>query len=365
MSKKIEVDTKTFIRFWLVILAFGLLGLFIMQAMGGILIILASIFFAVALHPLAKKIDRIDKNKDRKNLSSIMAVSIIVASIVIVISFVGPVVVNETSKFLSSVPEQVNSLLENESINHFGKSIGIPDLGQQIVANVKETSQSFISGLSSFTISSLSAIGNALTAAVLIIVLTTLFMLQGPEIMDKMWGTLSNKNDKAAKIWRRIISRWGDVIAKYVSGQLIVAILDGVVVATSTLIISIIFGINANLAIPMGLVAAFFYLIPMFGPIITAALVTLLLIPNSLWAGVSFLVFYIVYAQIENNLISPKIQGKGLNLPPLLILIAVTIGIYSFGLIGCVIAIPVAGCIKVFIEEYPNLKKLKEEQNNG
>ena len=73
------------------------------------------------------------------------------------------------------------------------------------------------------------------------------------------------------------------------------------------------------------------------------------------------LVFYIIYAQIENNIISPKVQGKGLSLPPLLILVAVTIGIYSFGLIGCIVAIPIAGCIKVFVEEYPALKGSKEE----
>ena len=362
MSRKIEVDTKTFVRFWLVILGFGLLGLIIWQAMGGILIVLTSIFFAVALSPLAKKIDNIDKSKERKNFASITAVSIVVATIIIIIGLVGPVIVNETSKFLSSVPEQVNNFLQSEDIDRFGQSIGIPDLAQQILTSVKETSQGFISGLSSFTINSLSAIGNFLTAAVLIVVLTSLFMLQGPEVMDKLWGSLADKNDKASKAWRRVIDRCANVIAKYVSGQLIVAILDGIVVGTSTLIISVLFGINANLAIPMGLVAAFFYLIPMFGPIITAILVTLLLLPNSLWAGITFLIFYIIYAQVENNVISPKIQGKGLNLPPLLILVAVTIGIYSFGLIGCVIAIPVAGCIKVFVEEYPNLKGLSKEE---
>lgn len=362
MSRKIEVDTKTFVRFWLVILGFGLIGLLIWQAMGGILIVLTSIFFAVALSPLARKIDNIDKTKERKNFASISAVTIVVASIIVMIGLVGPVIVNETSKFLSSVPEQVSSFLQNEDIGRFGQSIGIPDLNQQIITSVKDTSQAFISGLSSFTINSLSAIGNFLTAAVLIIVLTSLFMLQGPEIMDKLWNSLADKNDKASKAWRRVIDRCANVIAKYVSGQLIVAILDGVVVGTSTLIISVLFGINANLAIPMGLVAAFFYLIPMFGPIITAILVTLLLIPNSLWAGITFLIFYIIYAQVENNVISPKIQGKGLNLPPLLILVAVTIGIYSFGLIGCVIAIPVAGCIKVLIEEYPNLKGLSKEE---
>ena len=361
MSKTIDVDTRTFVRFWLVILGLGVIGLLIWQAMPGILIVLTSIFFAVALRPLAKRIDNIDKKKERRNLSSITAVVLVVISILAIIGLVGPVIINETSKFIGSVPEQVTSLLKSDEINKFGSSIGIPDLREQIITGVKDASQSFIGSLSSFTINSISTIGSVFTAVILIVVLTILFMLQGPEVMDKLWGSLASRDQKASKAWRRVIDRCAEVISKYVSGQLIVAILDGSIVALSVLVISILFGINANLAIPMGLIAAFFYLIPMFGPIITAVLVTLLLIPNSLWAAITFLVFYVIYAQIENNLISPKIQGKGLSLPPLLILVAVTIGIYAFGLIGCVIAIPVAGCIKVFIEEYPNLKGSKEE----
>lgn len=361
MSRTIDVDTRTFIRFWAVILGLGLMGLFIMKAFTGILIVLASIFFAVALRPLAKKIDNIDKSKDRTSLSSIAAVIIVVATILAIIGFVGPMIINETSKFLSIVPEQVNNLLKTDEIDKFGRSIGIVDLKQQILSSVKDASQNFVSSVSSFTVSSIGAIGNILTAIILTVILTILFMLQGPEMLDKLWGALASKSRRASKTWRRVLSRCADVISKYVSGQLLVAILDGSVVAFSVLILSIIFGFSAVLTIPMGLVAAFFYLIPMFGPIITAILVTLLLIPNSLWAGLIFLISYIIYAQIENNLISPKIQGKGLNLPPLLILVAVTIGIYAFGLIGCVIAIPVAGCIRVIIEELPNLKELSEE----
>jgi len=361
MSKSIDVDTRTFVRFWVVIFGLGLIMLFIQQAMGGILIVLTSIFFAIALSPLAKKIDNIDKSKDRKSFSSIMAVVLVVTAILAVIGLVGPVIINETSKFLNNAPEQLNTLLESETIDNIGKSIGIVDLKDQIINGVKDASQNFVSGFSSFTISSIGTIGSVLTAVILIVVLTVLFMLQGPDVMNSLWNSLADKNQKASKVWRRVIDRCAEVIAKYVSGQLIVAILDGVVVATAVLIISVLFGISANLAIPMGLIAAFFYLIPMFGPIITSIFVTLLLVPNSIWASLTFLVFYVIYAQIENNVISPRIQGKGLNLPPLLILVAVTIGVYAFGLIGCVVAIPVAGCIKVLIEEYPKIKELKEE----
>ena len=111
MSKTIDVDTRTFVRFWLVILGLGIIGLLIWQAMPGILVVLTSIFFAVALRPIAKRIDNIDKKKERRGLASVMSVVIVVISILAIIGLVGPVIVNETSKFLGAVPEQIPALL--------------------------------------------------------------------------------------------------------------------------------------------------------------------------------------------------------------------------------------------------------------
>ena len=102
-----------------------------------------------------------------------------------------------------------------------------------------------------------------------------------------------------------------------------------------------------------------FYLIPMFGPILSCGLITLVLLFSSPVAALIFLVFYIVYAQIENNIIAPKIQGGALNLPATIILVAIIIGMNLFGLLGAIIAIPIAGCIRVLIEELPNLRSAK------
>lgn len=103
-----------------------------------------------------------------------------------------------------------------------------------------------------------------------------------------------------------------------------------------------------------------FYLIPMFGQFIGGTLVTLLLLFSNPVAGGIFAVIYIVYSQIENNIISPKIQGDALKLKPLVILCAIVIGIYMLGLLGAIIAIPIAGCIRVLVEEYPNIKAARE-----
>ena len=150
------------------------------------------------------------------------------------------------------------------------------------------------------------------------------------------------------------------VVAKYVSVQVLIALLDGIVTASVVFILCLIFNISGSIAVPLGLIAFLFYLIPMFGPVITCIINSILLFVNSPWAALSFFLFYIIYQQIENNVISPRVQGKGLGLPPVIILISIIIGMYAFGLIGCLIAIPIAGCIKVIIDEYAAIRKVMD-----
>jgi len=359
MAKTIDVDTKTFVRFWLVILGFVAVGSFLALSWKGLTIIAFAIFLAIALSPLAKKIDQIDKRKSRKNLSSIVSVVLVVLGVVAVIGFVAPVVISETTKFASEIPGQMDKVLNSDTINEIGTRIGISDLKAQIIDAIRNASQSIIGNLSGFAVDSVSAIGNILTAGVLVIVLTIFFMLEGPSVMESFWKAIGKRtNGDTVGAYSKLTSRMAHVISKYVSGQITVALLDGLVTCLTVFILSIIFRFSAGLAIPMGLLAVVLYLIPMFGPIITCVVATLLIFMSSPIAAIVFLVFYIIYEQIENNAISPKIQGNGLDLPPLVILCSIVIGMYAFGLLGTIIAIPIAGCIKVLIEEYPELKKL-------
>ncbi|MBQ3410056.1 AI-2E family transporter [Candidatus Saccharibacteria bacterium] len=363
MSKAVhvDVDTKTFIRFWLVIIGFALAILFIGRALPALIIIGIAIFMAIAINPLVKKIDSIDAHKERRSLSVVMAVILVVLAIGAVIAFIGPVVVNETSHFISTAPEQLekNQDLLN-GINSFGQTFGITDLKEQLVTMIKDFSDNIVNNFSGIVINGVGTVANFLTATVLVVVLTILFLLQGQPLLDKLWTLIGVHNKKAGEVSSRIASRMARVISKYVSGQLTVAVLDGVVVAIVVTILSLIFGLSMGLAIPLGLIAMIFMMIPMFGPIIGCVIIALLLVFSNSWAGLSFAAFYILYQQIESNVISPKIQGKGMNLPPLVILLSITLGMYMFGLVGAIIAIPIAGCIKVLVEEYPEIKALSD-----
>ncbi len=364
MTKKIEVDTKTFIRFWLVILGFAAVGFFLFKASEALIIVGISILLAIAIKPLANRIDQLIGIKKQSVLSSILVYLGILLIIGIIVAIIGPVLVNESVKFVGQLPETFERTVGGvEGLNDFGKNFGIEDLRGQVISALEEFSATFIKNLGSTLVTSVSTIFTILAKAVITLVLTLLFLLEGPGIMENIWKTLAGKKkDVMIEEIRLIVNKMANVISTFFSKQVLIALLDGSVTTIIVFILSKIFNFNAGLAAPMGVITATMYLIPMFGQIIGCLLVALLLAFSSPAGAIAWLVFYLIYGQLEANLIAPKVQGGALKLPPVVILVAITIGTYMFGLVGAIIAIPIAGCLKVLAEEYPHLRDLKDKE---
>lgn len=358
MTRAIEVDTKTFVRFWLVILAFGLGALLIWKAWGALVIIGIAAFLSIAIRPLAQRIDRITQ-KSNPTLSSVIAYILVIGILGVIIAVVGPVVIEQTTQFVQQLPATFEHTLGGwDGINDFGKNFGIDNLQDEIINTIQSFSSSFVANIGNALVLSVGTIAQVITDVILTIVLTLFFSLEGPGIVDACWKMFEGKRrNTTVQASKRLAGRMVDVISTYVSHQVMVALLDGCVVTIAVLLLSFVCGFSGTLALPMGLIAMVFYLIPMFGPIISCILITSVLLFSSPIAAIIFLVFYIVYAQIENNVIAPKIQGSALNLPATIILVAIVIGMNVFGLVGAIIAIPIAGCIKVVFEELPNLRE--------
>lgn len=366
MSKAIQVDTKTFIRFWLVILGFALVALFVYRAWTGLLIVGFAAFFAIAIRPLALKINNWflrNEKTGKENLSATLAFLIVIFVLVMIVAVIGPVVISETSKFIGQVPEMFEKTIGGwAGVDAFGENLGIQNLGENLSNSLSGVIFGSVDSAVGTVMSSVTTVGGVLGAVGLTLILTLLFLLEGPKLYHRFWQMLNGKRkDEAIQQSKRVVSRMAGVVSTYVSKQVTVALLDGAVTALAVFVISIIFRFSPGLALPMGMITMVFYLIPMFGQIIGCVLVSLILLFSNPLAGVIFAVFYIVYAQVENNGIAPKIQGDALRLSPLIILASITIGMYVAGLIGAIVAIPVAGCVKVLIEEYPRMKELKEK----
>ena len=350
MTTKVQIDTKTFVRFWLVIIGFIIVGYFLYKASFGLSIIFAALFFALAINPLIKKLSRIFPSKSR-NLPIALSYIIVVGSIIIFASIVIPTVANESIRFFQNLPSIINGATENTSfIEKVGTNLGIDNLRGQINQVVVKFSNNMVDNFGDILTSSINSIANFFAVVILSLVLAFFMLTEGPILLNKIWGYFG-ASKKACRT-QHVVGRLASTVSKYVSSAVTVALINACSTAVAVFIICIAFQISPGFALPFGLITGVFSLIPMFGSFIGGAIVALLLGFNAIWAGIAFIIYTIVYLQIESNIISPKIQGKGMNLPALAVLSAVTIGVYTFGLAGAIISIPIAGCIKVLIEEY-------------
>ena len=352
MSKayKVTVDTKTFIRFWLVILGFAAVGFLLFQAATGLLIIGAALFIALAINPLVQKLAKLIPGNGVK-LPIAIAYILVIGCLSAFFAIVVPTIINETVNFARNFPETIKTVSNNFGwINDFGRQIGVENLQGEIIANIQKFSSTIVNDLGANFATSIGAIGGFIAATILVLVLALFMLTEGPAILDQFWANF--KGNREASRTQSVINRMGNVVSKYVSNALTVALINACCTATVTLILCVIFRLDAGLALPFGLITGVFSLIPMFGSFIGGCIVALLLAFNVWGAGLAFFIYTIIYLQIEANVISPKVQGKGLQLPALAVLAAVTIGVYMFGIIGAIISIPIAGCIKVLIEEY-------------
>lgn len=351
MDKKVHVDTRTIITFWLVPLAIVLFWLFVTQAAQALLIIGSALFLALAIAPLVNKIaKRVPGHK--RNLATALSYVVVVGVLVAILSVIVPIVVEQTAKLIDSLPDAMRSDSDLwNNLNSFGTSIGIPDLHGQVMSAVNTFADNFDFG--GAILGTIGTIGNILATVFLALVLGFLMLIDGPRIIEAVKSKFAGSKRAPKAI--RTIERMGELISKFVYGELFVALINACVTALTVFILSLIFGFSAGLALPFGLITGTLCLVPMFGSFVGFTIVSLILILSSPWAALIFFVVAVIYLQLEGNVIYPRIQSKGLHLPTLVVLGAITIGIYTFGLLGAIIAVPIAGCIKILIEEYaPN-----------
>jgi len=185
---------------------------------------------------------------------------------------------------------------------------------------------------------------NSIFAAVTILVLSIFMMGGGRRFLDA-WA---RRYPPEREAWmRRLFERIGNAIGNYVAGALLQATVAGV---TSWIVLMVL---GIPYALPLALIIFLLDLVPLVGATLGAiavGVVTLFSdfpVDTIIWA-----VFAILYQQIENNVIQPRIQAKAVQLDPLVVLISVLFGSTLFGVLGALLAIPVAAAIQITVREY-------------
>lgn len=364
MRTSIDVDTRTFIRFWLVVIGFGLAGLAIYNASTALIIIGVALFLALALNTPVSQIAKKLPGKSRVGATAISYVAVI-ALLGAIVFLVVPPIVQQTAKFAQTIPSLVDGATSQwDGLGHLIEQYQLQDQVDEALQSIKESSANWAGNVGQSVISGVGSIFAFFTALILVLVLTFLMLIEGPTWMQRVWRLYQDK----AKMQRHksVTERMYSVVTGYVTGQLTVSAIGATLAGLAVFVLSLFFSdLPGSLAFPTAAITFVLSLIPMFGATIGGVIVTALLAFNNIPAAIIYAVYFVVYQQIENNFIAPHIQARKIELSALAVLASVTIGLYMFGVIGGIIAIPIAGCIRVLLDEYissrrsSNSKKLK------
>jgi len=301
-------------------------------------LILIALFLATGLNPAVEALRK-------RNMSRSTAVTVIFSSVILFVIFfalvVVPPVISQGTNLIESAPQLLQDLMKNETINQLNTQFGLIDTLQQKLKEVTSDGTLLIStfgGVIGVGKSVLSGFFTALT----ILVLTLYFITSLPQAIDLGLSLVpASRRDRVGLLANAVIARVG----AFVGSQIFIAAMAAVFVV----VLATVLGMPSPFAIGMiVLVAA---LIPLIGHFIGATIVTLIALTQSVAIGAIAFVAYIVYVQIENYVVTPRIMKRSLNVPGAVTIVAALIGSSLLGLVGGLLAVPVAASIILILDE--------------
>jgi predicted PurR-regulated permease PerM len=176
----------------------------------------------------------------------------------------------------------------------------------------------------------------------IVLVLTLYFLSALPLVSDAAARLVPrSRRDRVVMLGGEVMSRIGG----YVSGALVVATVAGL---SSWLVLGVI---GVPYALPLALLIGAADLIPLVGATIGAIVVTCIVLINSVPQALVCAVFFIAYQQLENYFIYPRVMAKTVKVPAALAVVAALLGTALLGVVGALVAVPLAGAVMLIIEE--------------
>jgi predicted PurR-regulated permease PerM len=295
---------------------------------------------ALALNPLVAATQR------RTHLGRPAAVTIVVTAVVgllaIAIALLAPPAIHQARRLSSDVPRVTRQLGQ------------LPLVGKRLRDNhVPEKARAWVEELPHRLARDPRGIGKAgkrlaggAASAIITVLLAITLLLDGERIVRNVRRMIPPPRQAQAD---RVARLAYSVVGRYVAGSLVVAAIAG----TAVLIVGLVLGVP--LSPLLGVWVALFDLVPQIGGAVGGIPFVFLGFTHSAETGVICAVFFVLYLQFENHILSPLVVGKAVSLSPPATMIAALVGVSAAGVVGGLLAVPVVGAAKaVYLELRPS-----------
>jgi predicted PurR-regulated permease PerM len=289
---------------------------------------LAAAFLAIALNPL---VERLEPRLGRKPAATVVVLGSVVGFLAILVALIAPFV-TQVDQLSKALPKAIADAQHNSTVQRLDRRF-----------HLAQHAKDHLSSLPNVVFGAADTILGGAFAISTIFFLTLFLLYELPSIGDAILGQIPAKRRPRARAAAKHIN--GN-IGGYVAGNLLISLICGVVTTLS------LFFLHVPYSLALGVFMAVFDIIPLVGATIGSFVVVASgLVFVDVKTAVILFVIVNVYQQIENHILQPLIYGRTVQIPSLTILIAVLAGGAALGLVGALLAIPIAATVQAIIAE--------------
>ncbi|GAA1792543.1 AI-2E family transporter [Nocardioides hankookensis] len=306
------------------------------QAIGStLMLIVVSLFLAAGLDPAVRFFER---RGMRRSYAVVTVIVIVLAALALFLVAIVPVITDQVKALTDNVPHWLDQLQRNRQVQRLDDEYDIIQKIQDYV-----TAGDFAGAVFGGALGVGLAVLGALFNGFIVVVLTLYFLASLQTTKSALYQLApASRRDRVSRLGDRVVRSVGG----YVSGAFIVAMCAGI----SSLVFLFVVGLS-QYAVALAFVVALLDVIPMIGATIGAVIVTAIAFAEDWKIGLACAVFYIVYQQVENYVIYPRVMSKSVDVPGAVTVIAALTGAALFGVVGALLAIPTAASILMLTRE--------------
>lgn len=299
--------------------------------------------------------------KRARSISVLLTYILTILVIILVVNVIFPIItdsiielVNNFQGYWNSAINRLNSLPEDS----FLKSQIVADVVKSVGEAIQSINLMEYLNPNKITtyVKSVLGVASGIFDIFVTIVVSVYILLQRGQIINffKKLG-LAMFDKKACDKIGKYVDSTNRIFFKFISSQLLDAIIVGILVTFAMTIIGV------EYAVLLGFMIGLFNIIPYFGAIVAVVIsVIITIITGGLSQAIIMAIVVIILQQIDSNIINPKIIGNSLEISPLLVIFAVTVGGAYFGVLGMFLAVPIIAVLKIVVNDFIDFKIKKK-----
>jgi predicted PurR-regulated permease PerM len=350
--RRISITARSVAEILAMILGVVALVGFVSVAWGAITFVLIALLAALALNPA---VDFFVARGLRRGWAAVLVFVLALLAVGLLALVLIPPLVSQVTHFIDALPARLDQLSRGHGpLGFLERKFHVVQEANKLISS--KSIGSTASGVAGSGLGVVLGVAGTVIGLVVIAFMTFFMLLEGPTWVERFMSLLP---ESAEPRCRRIAAGVARTVSGFVAGNLLASLLSGAVTT------GVLFAAALPYPVPLGVLVAFLDLLPIFGAFIALAIVAAVAFSHGVVTGLIVTGAVFLYHQVEVYYLRPIIYGRMIQLSPLAILVAATIGTEVAGPLGAIASIPVGGAVQLILAEVLTARNERRNANDG